>query len=47
MKPATRTALFAALLDGAWVAALIGWPSIISACFAGLLALVAVFLAPL
>ena len=47
MKPATRTALSAALLVGAWVALLTGWPSTISACLAGLLALVAVFLAPI
>jgi hypothetical protein len=47
MKPATRTALSAALLVGAWVVVLIGWPATTAACFAGLLALVAVFLAPL
>jgi hypothetical protein len=47
MKPRARTALSAALLVGTWAVILIGWPSTISACFAGLLALVAVFLAPL
>jgi len=47
MKPATRTALSVALLVGAWVVVLIGWPSPISACLAGLLALVAVYLAPI
>jgi len=47
MSPRTRTALSVALLVGAWVALLAGWPSTISACLAGLLALVAVFLAPL
>jgi hypothetical protein len=47
MKPATRTALSAALLVGAWVVLFAGWPGTIPACFAGLLALVAVFLAPI
>ena len=47
MKPATRTALSVALLVGAWAVVLIGWPATTAACFAGLLALVAVFLAPI
>jgi len=47
MKPATRTALYVALLVGSWVVLLAGWPTTISACFAGLLGLAAVFLAPL
>ena len=47
MKPATRTALSVALLVGAWVVLLTGWPSTISACLAGLLGLAAVFLAPI
>jgi hypothetical protein len=47
MKPAARTALSMALLVGAWAVVLIGWPATTAACFAGLLALVAVFLAPI
>ena len=47
MRPTTRTALSAALLVGAWVVLFAGWPSTSAACFAGLLALVAVFLAPI
>ena len=47
MKPPARTALSVALLVGAWAVVLIGWPATTAACFAGLLALVAVFLAPI
>jgi hypothetical protein len=47
MKHSTRTALSVALLVGSWVVLLAGWPSTGSACFAGLLGLAAVFLAPL
>jgi hypothetical protein len=36
-----------ALLVGAWAVLFAGWPGTISACLAGLVALVAVFLAPL
>ena len=47
MKPTTRALVSLALLVGAWVALLAGWPSVPAACAAGVLALVAVLLAPI
>ena len=47
MRPTTRAAMSVALVVGAWAVVLIGWPATTAACFAGLLALVAVILAPI